>query len=190
MERGFVPCPHCEKLHDERTWSTQNGTAFKNWFGLYCSNCGNIIPCLQNAFSLIILGITFPIWGWFFKSSKAKWLEKQPQRFENIDIEHVPNPFGGKAWIKTGLGWGAFMFVAMTFVFPYFDGQDITRKMIISSLIIWTVGGLAFGYIMKLFLNAKNKKSGDNSVANSEGISHNSLPNFLPMFLLQFQPQD
>ena len=51
IERSYVPCPHCEKLHDSRTWSTQNNTGFKNWFGLYCNNCGKIIPCLINIFS-------------------------------------------------------------------------------------------------------------------------------------------
>ena len=30
IERSFVPCPHSEKIHDGRTWSTQTGTAFKS----------------------------------------------------------------------------------------------------------------------------------------------------------------
>ncbi|MGK0413746.1 MAG: hypothetical protein ACJA1B_001954, partial [Polaribacter sp.] len=59
MERSFIPCPHCKTLHDGITWSTQNRTAFKNWFGLYCTNCEKIIPCLMNAFSFILLAITF-----------------------------------------------------------------------------------------------------------------------------------
>ena len=68
IERSLVPCPHCDTLHDTRTWSIQNGTAFNNWFGLYCKNCGNIIPCLTNVFSFLILALTFPFWGWFRKS--------------------------------------------------------------------------------------------------------------------------
>ena len=126
-----------------------------------------IIPCLRNAFSVIILAITYPIWGWFFKSSKAKWLEKQPKRFENMEVEQVTNPFEKKAWIKTGLGWGAVMFVVMTFVFPYFDGQEITRSGIVIGLIFWTIGGLMFGYTMKLIMNKKNKKVGNNTVSNT-----------------------
>ena len=126
-----------------------------------------IIPCLRNAFSVIILAITYPIWGWFFKSSKAKWLEKQPKRFENMEVEQVTNPFEKKTWIKTGLSWGAVMFVVMTFVFPYFDGQEITRSGIVIGLIFWTIGGLMFGYTMKLIMNKKNKKVGNNTVSNT-----------------------
>ncbi len=39
----------------------QNRTAFKYWFGLYCTNCGEIIPCLGNGLSFLILVIAFPI---------------------------------------------------------------------------------------------------------------------------------
>ena len=88
LERVLVPCPHFTKLHDGRTWSNQNGTAFKNWFGLYCSNCVNITPCLRDGFSFIILAITFPVWGWFRKSLRANWLEKQPERYRNTEIKN------------------------------------------------------------------------------------------------------
>ena len=167
VERTFVPCPHCEKLHDGRTWASQNGTAFKNWFGLYCSNCGKIIPCIMNGFSFIILALTFPIWGWFKKSLKENWLKNQPERYENINIEITPNPFDKKSWIKTGLTWGTFMFLIMTFGFPYFDGQEITLKSILIGLIIWTVAGLAFGYTMKIFMNKTMNKKGKNTAANT-----------------------
>lgn len=159
VERTFVPCPHCEKLHDGRTWATQNGTAFKNWFGLYCPNCGKIIPCLRNWFSLIILAVTFPVWGWFRKSLKSKWLKNQPKRYEKIDITIKPNPFDKKAWIKTGLTWGTMMFLIMTVVFPYFIGQKITLRSILAGLIIWTIGGLVFGYTMKLISTKKGKNT-------------------------------
>jgi len=157
FERSIIPCPHCETLHDARTWSTQNGTAFKNWFGLYCNSCGKIIPCIINVFSLIILIITFPIWVWFKDKVKNKWLEKQPQRFKNIEIEKIPNPFGNKSWIKIGLSWGLFMFIIMSVLFPLYFGSEINFKTILLSIIIWTISGLLFGYTMKLFLNTTLK---------------------------------
>lgn len=158
IERALIPCPHCETLHDGRTWSTENGTAFKNWFGLYCTNCNNIIPCVINVWSFLILAITFPLWGWSKKRLKNNWLKNQPQRFKNIDIEKLPNPFDKKAWVKTGLNWGFFMFIIMTFLFPYFDGTEITLKKVLLGAIIWTIGGLFFGFIMKLFFNATIQK--------------------------------
>ncbi len=160
IERTFVPCPHCGKLHDGRTWATQNGTAFKNWYGFYCSNCGKIIPCIINVFSFIILALTFPIWGWFKNKLKDTWLKKQPERYKNINIEILPTPFGKKGWIRMGLSWGAFMFLTMSVGFPYFKGQEITLKTLLLGLVIWTIGGLVFGYSMKIFMNKTiNNKS-------------------------------
>jgi len=160
IERGLIPCFQCGTLHDARIWSTHNGTAFKNWFGLYCKNCGNIIPCLTNGLSFIVLALTFPIWGWFRKTWKAKWLAKQPMRYENVAIQTVPNPFDKKSWIKTGLSWGAFMFLFMSVGFPYFEGQEITWKKLLLGVVIWTIGGLGFGYSMKVFMNkAVSKKN-------------------------------
>ena len=168
IERTLVPCPHCETLHDGRTWTTENGTAFKNWFGLYCKNCGNTIPCLTNGLSFLILAITYPIWGWFKKRLKEKWLAKQPKRYENIDIEHIPNPFDNKSWIKTGLSWGALMFLTMSIGFPYFEGQEITWITLLLGIVTWTIGGIGFGYTMKLFVNKTiNKKEEKNTSTNS-----------------------
>ncbi|WP_228547315.1 hypothetical protein [Nonlabens antarcticus] len=166
IERSIVPCPHCQTLHDGRTWSSKNGTAFKNWFGLYCCNCGDTIPCLINVWSYIILVLTYPFWGWFRKSLKVKWLERQPERHENIDIKNIPNPLNKKSWITIGLNWGAFMFLIMSVGFPYFDGQDITWKTLLSGIVIWTIGGLVFGYTMKLFMNKIINKKGKTTAAN------------------------
>jgi hypothetical protein len=122
---------------------------------------------LTNGLSFLILAITYPIWDWFRKKLKAKWLKKQPKRYENIDIEHIPNPFDIRSWIKTGLSWGAFMFLIMSIGFPYFNGQKKTLKNLILGLVIWTIGGLGFGYTMKLFMNKTISKKNENIVANN-----------------------
>lgn len=153
VERAIIPCPHYKTLHDGRTWSIENGTDFKNWFGLYCTNCGNTIPCLTNGLSFLILAIVFPIWGWFRKGLKEKWLKKQPKRYENSVIQSIPNPFDKKYWIKTGLLWGAFMFLIMSIGLPYFKGNEITWQTLLLGLVIWTIGGLGYGHMMKLFIN-------------------------------------
>jgi len=158
IERTYIPCPHCEKLHDGRTWSTQNKTAFKNWFGLYCNNCGNVIPCLTNIFSLIILIITFPIWGWFKNSLKKNWLKKQPKRFTNINTEKLSNSYEGRGWLKQGLSFGFLMYIFMTIFFPLMTKEEITQTDLLIGIPIWLVGGLGFGYIMKLMMNKKEKE--------------------------------
>lgn len=84
ITRTFVPCPHCRTKHDGLTWSTQNGTGMKNWFGLYCPSCGKVIPCVMNIFSMLTLLVTSPVWIWFYKPLRRKWLESQEKRFTNL----------------------------------------------------------------------------------------------------------
>lgn len=155
IERLYVPCPHCETIHDGRTWSTESGTAFRNWFGLYCPSCTRIIPCLWSAFSLFILTITFPLWGFFRNSLKEKWLEKQPQRYENISPEDNTNPYSDKNWVKSGLSFAVLMFILMTFILPLLINEEITWLTVGLGLIIWPIGGLAFGYWMKIYFGKK-----------------------------------
>ena len=101
----------------------------------------------------------------FRSKNSENWLKKQPKRYENIHLEITPNPFDKKNWIKTGLTWGAFMFIIITFGFPYFiDGQKITSKSILIGLIIWTIAGLVFGYTMKLFMSKKGKNTAAKNV--------------------------
>lgn len=158
-ESSFIPCPHCNTLHDGRTWSTNNGTAFKNWFGLYCHKCNQVIPCLTNIFTYLILATTYPIWGWFHVSLKNKWLENQPKRYNNLDLETQPNPYEGNGWMKQGLNWGLSMFVIMTFLFPLIMGEKITLLKIAIGIPVWTIGGLGFGYSMKSLMGIPKKNN-------------------------------
>lgn len=159
VERSYVPCPHCNTLHNSKTWSTQNNTAFKNWFGLYCPNCGEIIPCIFNYISLLILALTYPIWFSFKNKWKNKWSSKQPQRYKNLDLTSKPNPYDGWGWIRIGLGWGFAMFVFMSLLYPYFIDGDFRWLRVFIGIPVWTLGGLAFGYIMKIIMGKPGVKS-------------------------------
>ena len=156
-ERSYVPCPHCKTLHDGRTWSTDNGTAFKNWFGLYCPNCGGIIPCVRNVTSYLILLLTFPVWGWFKDDLKKKWLSRQPARYVDLEVGSDHKAYERYNWIKTGFVWGALMFMIMTPIF-YISGMNMSLINIVIQLVIWALSGLLFGYSMKLFLGKKGSK--------------------------------
>lgn len=158
FESSFIPCPHCKTIHDSRKWWVHNITAFGNWFGLYCDNCGKTIPCFWSIWSWIILANTYPLWIWFKKPLKEKWLKAQAKKFKKIEISDVKNPYAGKGWIKVGLSWGLFMFVLMTFFFPLIDSDPITAKKILISIPVWTLGGLSFGYAMKKFFNRQMKE--------------------------------
>ena len=156
-ERSYVPCPHCDTLHDGRIWSTENGTAFKNWFGLYCPNCGEIIPCVRNITSFLILAVTFPIWGWFKDKLKQKWLNKQPERYQEIELP-TSHEYDESKWAITGMVWAGIMIIIMIPLY-YFWGYDMSLADIITYIIIWIIGGLLFGYFMKLFMGRKGSNS-------------------------------
>lgn len=157
-EKTKIPCPYCKMLHSGLKWSTKNN-AFKNWFGLYCDNCEKTIPCLTNLTSYLILGLTFPIWIWFIVNWKKNWLEFQPDRYKNLDLESLPDPYEGIGWVKQGLSWGLVMFVFMTLWIPLIDGDSITLKIVLINLVAWTIGGLLFGYSMKILGVKKQSKS-------------------------------
>ena len=156
-QRSLIPCPHCGEMHSGLRYSAQNKTAFKNWFGYYCDNCKGIIPVHRNLTSLIILILTFPIWGWFRKSIRKSWLDKQPQRYKNINLEIPEKKNRTKNWLIAGLYFGLFMFVSMVIVFPLIAGKEISLESIVIGIPLWTIGGLWWGYTMKLWMNKKGK---------------------------------
>jgi hypothetical protein len=154
-EKTIIPCPHCGTMHSGLKWTPQNNTAFQNWFGLYCDNCGKVIPCLTNLTSYILLGLTFPIWYWFKDKWKTKWLENQKMKFSKPLSLTQPD----FKWRYVGLRWGLFMYVFMTILFPLIDGEGITQKKILIGIPVWTIAGLLFGLTMKAIGGKKKNET-------------------------------
>ena len=158
-QRSLIPCPHCGELHSGLKYSAQNKTSFKNWFGLYCDSCKGIIPVQRNLFSLIILAVTYPIWGWFKVSLKQKWLDKQPERFRNINLEFPEKRNTTKRWLISGFFFGLFMFIGMVIINPTVKGDGITLKAVLIGIPLWLIGGLAWGLTMNGWMNKKGKEN-------------------------------
>lgn len=157
FERSIIPCPHCNTLHPGIKYSRQNNTILKNWFGYYCNNCNKIIPVHRNLTSLIILVVTYPIWIWFKKPLKIKWLEKQPERFQDLRLQVDNSKNTTRNWLKLGLIFGILMYLWMTFLMPFLFDSQITKEFILASIPVWLVTGLIFGLSMKLWMNKKGK---------------------------------
>ena len=155
--RSWIPCPHCRTLHSGLKWSQQNKTAFKNWFGFYCDHCGKIIPVQRNLVTLLFLVVTYPLWGWFRKSLKQHWLDKQPARFINITLEVPEKVKTKKFWIRNGLTFGLVMYIFQTILSPLMQGDEINVRMLIIAAPIWFLFGLGFGYMNKSFITRKGK---------------------------------
>lgn len=146
IEREFVPCPHCHTIHSGLKWSRQNNTALRNWFGLYCDNCGNVIPCRFGLASYVLLGLTFPLWYFFKDQWKAKWLEEQKLKFsEPLNL----TPPKVKYW-QVGVFFGLFMFVFTTIISPLIWGEPITLGSLLLGILTWTIGGFLFAFLAKL----------------------------------------
>lgn len=156
MERTYVPCPHCKTLHDSRIWNSKNKTAFKNWFGYYCPECGKIIPCLHNGLAYILMILTYPLWGWFADDLKERWLQKQPQRFQEGNIENITHK--EVSWIKMGAQFGGTMFLLFCGFQILLNPSEYLRLLLIN-IPIWAIGGLTFGYVMKYWMNTKGQEA-------------------------------
>ncbi len=162
-ERSFIPCPHCNTLHSALKWTPQNKTAFGNWFGLYCDHCGQIIPCLTNLTTYLILGLTSPVWYWFRNYLKAVWLKKQQEKFSKPLNMTLPQ----HSWWYAGLRWGLFMYIWAVILNPLLFRDEITLKKLLIGIPVWISGGLLFGLCMKLFMSLSEKKSTANHALKS-----------------------
>lgn len=157
FEKSYIPCPHCDTLHDERTWSFENGTGGGNWFGLYCPKCGNIIPCIMNITTALILAFLFSIWGWFRGSLKESWLRKQPERFKNLDLVHTYNPYAGYGWVREGMIFGFLMVLWGSLVTPYLSEQPYSWSNVGEQVIPAIIQGVLFGLGMKIYFGKRGK---------------------------------
>ena len=160
-ERFKIPCPHCNNIHDNRTWNLTNKTMFKNWFGLYCPACGGIIPCLMNIGTFVVLAVTSPIWYWFRKPLYNKWLAKQPGRYKNLDLE--TSDFQKHTWWQQGLGWGMFMFIA-TILLDKIWSEEYTMQKLLFHFVWWMIGGLIFGFILRTMAHKPSGKQRTNNI--------------------------
>jgi hypothetical protein len=145
VERYKVPCPHCNAVHDGKTWSPQNKTATKNWFGLYCPACGGVIPCLMNIGTFVVLAVTSPIWYWFRKPLYNKWLAKQPERYIQLDLSpQKPHKY---TWLRQGIFFGLFMFLVNDLI--DLMSEPVNYKKIAVGFVVWMLTGLVFGLMMR-----------------------------------------
>lgn len=153
MERTYIPCEHCGALNDGRLWG--KGNAFGHWYGFVCPECGGRIDCIWNLFSLIILGLTFPIWLPLKKIFEDKWYQRQKDRIEKMKNGPIITSKTVN-WLKMGLLYGLIMFCLMTpmLMIIHPEGQMTLRNVLVQAL-IWLGAGLGFGGIMKLLVGTK-----------------------------------
>ncbi|MBV8665505.1 MAG: hypothetical protein JO269_03385 [Burkholderiaceae bacterium] len=149
-ERQFIPCPTCGEIHDSRLWS--KGNAFGHWFGLLCPKCESKIPCLWNLTSLLVLGLTFPVWLPMKLLFEEKWKRRELRKLRTM--RDAP-PFTARkiSWLGMSIGFGFLMFCFRTL--PKLFTGSLNVQQAETQAIIWGLAGLVFGTAMWLFFNQK-----------------------------------
>jgi hypothetical protein len=151
IERMYYPCPSCHALNDARLWTKKPRG---NWFGLVCPKCGGKIPCLWNVFSLLLLAVTLPLWIWVKIYHEKPLLEAQRRKL--LEAEQAPLPRAGDVkWLRLAFFWGGFMFLFSLLQ----ERARLTPARVAVLAAIWTVGGLLFAGLMKLFLGWRTRRS-------------------------------
>lgn len=51
-------------------------------------------------------------------------------------------------WLVEGLIWGAMMYVIIVLIMPTAMGDEITTRSLLTGIPAWTLGGIAFGYVV------------------------------------------
>ena len=163
LERSYIPCPHCETLNDARLWARRK--AFGHWFGYVCPNCHQIIPCLWNIFSLAILVITCPLWYFPARIFRRRWLEKEKDRLTNF---HERPLIQAKTirWLFIGTFYlGGFMWLVLGVIpqiWQVLNGREWDLITMFATLPVWLATGLGWGFIMRIWMNKKEKKAEGN----------------------------
>ena len=157
MERSLIPCPSCGELHDGRFWANKN--AFGHWFGYVCPSCGEIIPCLWNLTSLLILTVTSPLWYFPVKLWKRKWIEFEKSRYNNTTTEYTTHE--KTPWIKMGILYGGLMGLILGLAFQVLNFVVWKRfdwQFLLYTALLWMIAGFLFAVIMYLWLGLRPKR--------------------------------
>ena len=64
-----------------------------------------------------------------------------------------------RVWLISGLLFGLFMFIAMEILYPLIAEHEITPKALLIGIPLWLIGGLGWGYTMKIVMNKKERKN-------------------------------
>jgi len=143
-ERRYIPCPHCETLNDPRLWATKEN-AFGHWFGLVCPSCHQIIPCLWNIFSLVVLAITFPLWYFPARFFRHRWIEKEKERLAKALERPLiqATSIHSMGWIGVCISGVSLVVTLVTFevVWSVWNGWDL--ETMLDRLPLWMSVGFA-----------------------------------------------
>ena len=176
MQRTYVYCPTCESFHNSMIWSGKKGIG--RWFGFICPKCLQSIPRLWNLTSLIILGITLPIWWIPAQILRKRWLAKE-RKLMGIGTDNLIPAKPNINWYETGLMWGITTGTLVSLSNIFLDSISFTTaiEQALWSLPIWLIFGLLFGFSMNKTLNKVPKKQTHPSIIDTQKLAISASEN-------------
>ncbi|WP_461637962.1 hypothetical protein [Labilibaculum euxinus] len=84
-------------------------------------------------------------------------MNKQPERYKNLNLDFREEKNTTKNWLKFGLSWGLLMYIITILIMPLINQAEITQRSLLTGIPLWLIGGLAWGYTMKIWMNKKGK---------------------------------
>lgn len=63
-----------------------------------------------------------------------------------------------RKWLVSGLLFGLFMFIAIEILYPLIAEHEITLRALLIGIPLWLIGGLVWGYTMKIVMNKVERK--------------------------------
>lgn len=151
-DRLYIPCNKCGALHSSKIWSSTSQLAYGNWYGLYCSKCNSIIPCVRNYFSAFILFLLSPITYFFVKKHKEKWLHNQLQRYNKYEHIYNDSMYMGKYWVYKSW-WNAItLSVSLEIFLPLLFREPIVWSKFFYSLLFFGTVYFIFEIVMSVIV--------------------------------------
>ena len=87
-------------------------------------------------------------------------MNQEQKTQEKSSVKGLSDKFEGLGWIREGLFFGLFMFFFNTLLLPIILGEEYSLLKILVGIPLWILGGLSFGYAMKITMRflVKNQK--------------------------------
>jgi hypothetical protein len=147
--RTYFPCPSCGAMHANMTYMERLLT--RHWLGWVCPACGEPIPCLWNAWSLLVLAATSPVWYLPVRWLRPRWIASERRRM--AEAEASPAWLNRlRAGVEVGIAGGAVMWLLMSSVHLWkalADRDALVLWQALVTLPAWVLGMIALSVLWR-----------------------------------------
>jgi hypothetical protein len=79
--------------------------------------------------------------------------------FKRLSPETPKQKNRTRRWLVSGLLFGLFMFIAIEILYPLIAEHEITLRALLIGIPLWLIGGLGWGYTMKIMMDKIERKN-------------------------------